>query len=348
MMEQRPTRCAIYTRQSVARPNEDFTSCDAQRDVCLARIRANAFQGWLALEERFDDLGESGATMERPALQRLLDRVAAREVERVVVHRLDRLVRSMRDWTEIVATFKRYGTALTIVAGDLHLGDLAMSDMVLNMLASFAEFERELIGERLRDARASLRSRGIRNAGRVPFGYSADELSRQLVVRPEQAQAVKRMFEMAAAGAAPSSIADWINSLGHDDRRVLDDRQSWSAKAVLRILSNPVYLGQMGAVADAHDAIVDEEVFDKAREAVEARRTRAPGRRPVDGDDPFLLRRLLRCVQCSRLMTTSSAHALPEAPANPKPRKVVGGGGRPSVLPVPRPARVFRHAGGGR
>lgn len=215
-MEQRPTRCAIYTRQSVARRNDDFTSCDAQRDLCLARIRANAFQGRLALEERFGDLGESGATMERPALQRLLDRVAAREVERIVVHRLDRLVRSVRDWSEIVGTLKRYGTALTIVAGDLHLGDLAMNDMVLNMLASFAEFERELIGERLRDARASLRSRGIRNAGRVPFGYSADALSRQLVVRPAQAQAVKRMFEMAAAGAAPSAIAGWINSHAHN------------------------------------------------------------------------------------------------------------------------------------
>lgn len=104
--------------------------------------------------------------MDRPALQRLLDRVAAREIDRVVVHRLDRLVRSVRDWTEIVATLKRYGAALTIVAGNLHLGDVAMSDMVLNMLASFAEFEREMIGDRLRDVRASLRKRGIRNAGR--------------------------------------------------------------------------------------------------------------------------------------------------------------------------------------
>jgi len=110
-MERRPIRCAIYTRQSVARPKDDFTSCDAQRDMCLARVRANAFQGWIAIEDRFDDLGQSGATMDRPALQRLLERVAAREVERVVVHRLDRLVRSVRDWTEIVATLKRYGTA---------------------------------------------------------------------------------------------------------------------------------------------------------------------------------------------------------------------------------------------
>ncbi len=322
-MERNVSRCAVYTRQSVARPNDDFTSCDAQRDMCLVRIRANAFQGWIVLEERFDDLGESGATMDRPALQRLLARVAAREVDRVVVHRLDRLVRSVRDWTEIVATFKRYGTQLTIVAGDLHLGDLAMSDLVLNVLATFAEFEREMIGERLRDARASLRSRGLRNAGRVPFGYTADPLSHQLVVQPEQAPVVKRMFEMAAAGTPPSAVAMWINSSGLDDRRVLDGRQSWTPKAVLRVLGNRVYLGRMGAVADVHDAIVDEQLFAKAGEAIAARRTRAPGRRDQEAGDLFLLRRLLRCVHCDRLMTTSSSRALPDAPTKPEGRKLV-------------------------
>lgn len=321
-MERRLTRCAIYTRQSVARAKDpDFTSCEAQRDVCLSLIRANTLGGWIVLEERFDDVGESGATTERPALKRLLERIAKREIDRVVVQRLDRLTRSVRDWTEIVATFKRYDTQLTIVAGELHLGDLVMDNMVLNMLASFAEFEREIIGERLRDARASLQSRGIRNAGRVPFGYTADPLSHQLVVQPERASVVKRMFEMAAAGAAPSAIATWMNSKGIDDRRVLDDRQPWSPKAVLRILSNRVYVGRMGSVADAHDAIVDEELFANARAAVDTRRTRAPGRRPRDGD-LFLLRRLLRCVHCERLMTTSSSRALPEAPAEPKRRKI--------------------------
>jgi DNA invertase Pin-like site-specific DNA recombinase len=207
-MERRPNRCAIYTRQSVTRPgDEDFTSCDAQRDACLARVRANALEGWIAIEERFDDIGVSGATTDRPALQRLLERVARREVDRVVVERLDRLTRSVRDWAAIVGTFKRYGTHLTVVAGDIHLGDVAMSDLVLNVLATFAEFEREMISERLRDARAALRSRGIRNAGRVPFGYSADPLSHQLVLQPERAPVVKRMFEMAAEGTPPSTIA---------------------------------------------------------------------------------------------------------------------------------------------
>lgn len=134
---------------------------------------------------------------------------------------------------------------------------------------------------------------------------------------------MKRMFEMAASGTPPSAIAGWINSLSHDARRVLDGRQSWSAKAVLRVLSNRVYLGRMSAVADAHDAVVDEELFGKARGAVDARRTREPGRRAKDAGDPFLLRQLLRCVHCDRLMTTSAGRVLPEAPAKSKWRKPV-------------------------
>ncbi len=169
-------RCAIYTRQSVVRPNDtDFTSCDAQREACPELVRARAPDGWTALDERFNDVGESGATIERPALTRRLARVAAGGVDRVVVHRLHRLTRSVSDWTNLVGTFKRRGTALTILVGDIHLGDLAMSDLMLNVLGTFAEFEREIIGERLRDAPAALRRRGIRNAGRdlsLPFNAS--------------------------------------------------------------------------------------------------------------------------------------------------------------------------------
>jgi site-specific DNA recombinase len=146
-MERRLTQCAIYTRQSVARAADDFTSCEAQRDACLALIRANASAGWVPIEERFDDAGESGATIGRPALERLLERIAAGGVDRVVVHRLDRLTRSIADWATLVGTLRRYGTQLTVVAGDIHLGDLAMSDLVLNLLATFAQFEREMIGE---------------------------------------------------------------------------------------------------------------------------------------------------------------------------------------------------------
>jgi DNA invertase Pin-like site-specific DNA recombinase len=128
-MEQGRIRCAIYTRQSVAR-DTDFTSSDAQRDACLALIHAHQSKGWVPIEEHFDDTGKSGATMNRPALERLIERITAGGVERVVVHRLDRLTRSVADWSTLVGTFRRYETELSVVAGDIHLGDLAMSDLV--------------------------------------------------------------------------------------------------------------------------------------------------------------------------------------------------------------------------
>lgn len=121
----------------------------------------------MALDERFDDVGASGATTERPALTRLLERVREGEVDRVVVCRLDRLTRSVLDWAELIGAFKRRGAQLSVVAGDLRLGELATSDLLLNMMAAFAEFEREMISDRLRDARAAHRRHGRRSAGRA-------------------------------------------------------------------------------------------------------------------------------------------------------------------------------------
>ncbi|MCG8555781.1 MAG: recombinase family protein [Proteobacteria bacterium] len=114
-MERGQIRCAVYTRQSVTRRDDDFTSCEAQHDACLALIRANAAKGWVPVEERFDDAGESGTTIGRPALERLLERIAAGGVDRVVVHRLDRMTRSVADWSTLVGTFRRYRTQLTVV-----------------------------------------------------------------------------------------------------------------------------------------------------------------------------------------------------------------------------------------
>lgn len=324
-MEQGAVRCAVYTRQSVARKDSsDFSSCEAQRESCLSFIASHAREGWFPAPERFDDEGYSGATAERPAFARLLRAVAAKKVDRVVVQRIDRITRSIADWGRLVVTLRRHGAGFSVVSGELHLGDVATSDLVLNLLATFAQFEREIIGERLRDARVALRRRGIRNAGRVPFAYTADPLTHQLLVQPEAEQIVKRIFEMAAADAPPSAIALWINTLGDRDRRVLDGRQPWTAKTVLRVLTNRTYLGRMGDVEGAHDAIVTAELFSKARTAIESRRTRSPTKRSSRGADPFILRGLLHCAQCGRRMTTSSSRRL-VAPAprrrGPKPKQ---------------------------
>lgn len=310
-MRWRVVRCAIYTRQSVVRPGDsDFTSCDAQREACREFIRQRADAGWIAIGRRFDDEGESGATLVRPALGELLQWVEARAVDRVVVHRLDRLTRKVLDWARLVAKFREAGTELSVVTGNLHHGMFAAGDLTLNLSVSFAELEHDIIVARLRDAHAARRGRGLRSAGRIPFGYVSDPATRQLVIYPEEAASVARIFEMAAEGVLPATIATWLNERGLRTKRLGSvGGHPWSARAILRVLSNQAYLGQVGDVPNSHEAIVDAELFERARVATRQRRTREPSRRPPR-HSPFFLRGLLRCSLCGRIMTTSSSRAL--------------------------------------
>ena len=309
----RLVRCAIYTRQSVARPGGDPTtrSCALQRAACLDLIASNGPRDWVSVRESFDDEGESGATAERPGLERLLVAITEGRVERVVVHRLDRLTRSLSDWLRIYQTFRMHRVCLSVVHGDLHDTDDATTHLRLNILALFAELERDMIAERLRDSRAARRARGMRVAGRVPLGYLTDRTTKQLVVVPTEAETVRRMFANADAGDLPATIAARANEAGAADKDGKTGR--WSAKAVLRILRNPVYAGVLSnSSPGVHAAVVSREVFDRVGAAIEGRRTRAPTRRPaVEGElDPFLLRGLLVCTSCGKRMTTSSSRKI--------------------------------------
>ena len=306
----RLVRCAIYTRQSVARPGEDpsLTSCALQRAFCLDLIASNGHRLWRPLPESFDDEGESGATADRPGLERLLVAITEGRLERVVVHRLDRLTRSLADWARIHETFRTHGVSLSVVQGDLNDTDDATTQFRLNALALFAEFERNMIAERLRDARATRRARGLRVAGRVPLGYQADSGTKQLVVMATEAETVRRMFASADAGDAPATIAARENETGTAGKNGRARR--WSAKSVLRILRSPVYAGLLSDNSrGAHEALVSREVFERVGASIEGRRTRTPTKRPtVDGEvDPFLLRGLLVCTACGKRMTTSSS-----------------------------------------
>ena len=320
--------CAIYTRQSVARSEGgDFTSCQAQWEACVRYIAAQKGALWIPVRGSFDDEGFSGATLDRPGLQRMLERIRAGDVDRVVVQRFDRLTRNVRHWVELVGLFKEHGVGLSVVSGDLHEGELATSDLVLNMLASFAELEREMIGERLRDARASRRAHGLRSAGRVPFGYFVDPATRQLTPVDGEAAVVRRFFEQAASGELPAAIARWANARGHRTRGSGSKRECpWSSRAVLRVLRNPVYAGGLqgeGAwVQGAQPGIVTREVFDAVQALASGRRTRHPRPRPRGENraDPFLLRGLVRCTRCGRLMTTSMSRGL-SAASDGRPRR---------------------------
>jgi len=204
--------CAIYTRQSID-TRSDFTSCQTQFEVCRNYLKSQQWLGWRWIEERFDDEGYSGATLDRPALQRLLEKVRRGEIDRVLVYSLDRLSRNVIDGLQLLQEFRQRGVAL-VVATYPELGSAAQDNLIINILSVFAEFERELIRNRIAKVRAALKRQGKRVGGAVPFGYDADPVTKQLVVNPEEGRRVRAMFEMAAEGLLPSGIAEAANQKG--------------------------------------------------------------------------------------------------------------------------------------
>jgi DNA invertase Pin-like site-specific DNA recombinase len=269
-------RCAIYTRESSASSPSELSSCEVQRDTCLSYVQAHALDGWVALDERFDDRGFSAASVDRPALQRLLKRADERQVDCVIIHRLDRLTRRLWDWVTLLGELARRDVTRAVVAGDLAgLATGAHRGLVFNLLAIFAELERDLINDRLRDARRARQARGSRVAGRPPFGYRPDPVTRQLVPDESAAHVVRRMFEMAAQRTRPATIALAMRALGAT--------RAWEARTVLRLLRNPVYAGQGSpAIGASPAALVSRELFDTGFEM--PRPPSASEHRTAEGD----------------------------------------------------------------
>jgi len=164
-------RCAIYTRKSTEH-NLDlaFNSLHAQREACEAYIKSQAHEGWVLARDRFDDGGLSGASLDRPALQKLLDRVRTRQIDVIVVYKVDRLTRSLADFAKLVELFDRHGVSFVSVTQSFNTTS-SMGRLTLNVLLSFAQFEREVIGERVRDKIAASKRKGIWVGGPVPLGY---------------------------------------------------------------------------------------------------------------------------------------------------------------------------------
>ena len=192
-----PVRCAIYTRQSVE-THDDLSSCKVQFDLCRSFVQAHRGLGYELIEDRFDDEGYTGATLDRPALQRLLGLLRSGGLDRLVIYRLDRLSRDLRHFVNLGQELREHKVGLTVVAAP-ELGVAALDNLMLNVLASFAEFEREMTSSRIAEARAYLKANGRRIAGAVPFGYAADPRTKQLVVVPGEGEVASRIFQWALA-----------------------------------------------------------------------------------------------------------------------------------------------------
>lgn len=213
----RRQRCAIYTRKSSEEGLDmEFNSLDAQRDACEAYVTSQKAEGWATIRERYDDGGFSGGTLDRPGLKRLIQDVEAGLIDVIVVYKIDRLSRSLMDFTRLVEIFDRNQVTFVSVTQSFNT-TTSMGRLTLNILLSFAQFEREVIGERIRDKVAASRKRGMWMGGYVPLGY--DVRDRKLVINEAEAATVRMIFERFVAIGSATRLAKALAAEGVLNKR---------------------------------------------------------------------------------------------------------------------------------
>ena len=259
----KPKRCAIYTRKSSEEGLEqEFNSLDAQREACEAFIASQKHEGWIALPDRYDDGGISGGTLERPALQRLIREIEAGMIDVVVVYKIDRLSRALTDFAKLVDLFERHDVTFVAVTQQFNT-TTSMGRLTLNILLSFAQFEREVIGERIRDKFAASRRKGMWMGGVVPLGYKVCD--RKLVIVKKEADLVRRIFDHFAKTGSALTVARELNADGETTKR----GKAWTKGAVYKTLNNVHYIGKVShkgeTHAGEHKAIVDQKTWDRVK-----------------------------------------------------------------------------------
>jgi site-specific DNA recombinase len=306
-------RCAIYTRKSTTEGlDTDFNTLDAQRDASEHYIRAQAHQGWTLLQEHYDDGGFTGANTERPALQRLLDDVERGEIDLVVVYKVDRLSRSLLDFARLMERFEKRGVGFVSVTQNFDTSS-SMGRLVLNVLLSFAQFERELISERTRDKIQAARRRGKWTGGQVNLGYGVEPDGRGITVIPEEAEIVRLIFDLYLKTHSIGFITERLHALGLTTKRHVSKKGTvrgggpWTKGAVYQILRNPLYVGKVrgadGALhAGEHEPLVSLATFEEVAARMDLRTT---GRLRKSRKAEYLLSGLLRCGPCDSAMTSS-------------------------------------------
>jgi DNA invertase Pin-like site-specific DNA recombinase len=277
-------RCAIYTRKSTAAGlGLEVNTLETQREVCSAYIKCQAHKNWVTLPHRYDDGGFSGGSLERPALKRLINDIEAGRIDMVVVYKIDRLSRSLADFVRLLDVLDKYGASFVSVTQTFDTSD-SMGRLVLNILLTFAQFERELAGDRTRDKKAALMRRGFFTGGTPPFGFMLAKGGR-LIIDPERAPLVQEIFERFPDVPASQLVREF-RARGCTTRQFVTkagrQRGGWPIhlNQVLKILSNPIYTGHIVHRGDWIEAQVEPLVSRKQWDLVqEVKRTRFPNRR---------------------------------------------------------------------
>ena len=271
-------RCAVYTRKSSEDGLEqEFNSLHAQRDACSAYIASQKHEGWVMLPDAFDDGGLSGGSLERPALQRLMEHVREGRVDQIVVYKIDRLTRSLADFAKIVDVLDEAGASFVSVTQSFNTAT-SMGRLTLNMLLSFAQFEREVTAERIRDKIAASKRKGLWMGGQVPMGYDPD--GRTLKINQAEAATIRTLYDLYERLGTVRAVKEEANRLGLRSRR----RKTTSGQVtggtpfdrghIHHILTNPIYAGRIrhrDKVFDgAHPAIIEPDRWDKVQAQLQA------------------------------------------------------------------------------
>ena len=306
-------RCAIYTRKSSEEGLEqEFNSLAAQREACEAYICSQQHEGWVLARTRYDDGGFSGGTMERPALQSLLADIRAGRIDIVVVYKVDRLTRSLADFARLVELFDAQGVSFVSVTQQFNTTS-SMGRLTLNVLLSFAQFEREVTGERIRDKIAASKKKGMWMGGNVPLGYDANE--RTLVINPAEAETVRRVFALYRELGCVRRVKEEADRLGLRTKCSTTTNgterggKPFSRGHLYTLLSNPIYTGHIAHKGELHPgqqaALIDDESWSTVRNQLAANTSNH--RRRATAAEPSLLAGLLVDARGERL---TPSHAI--------------------------------------
>lgn len=283
--EKKVLRCAIYTRKSSEEGLEqDFNSLDAQREACEAYIKSQQHEGWVLVEKQYNDGGFSGGTLERPALKKLLADIEAGKIDIVVVYKVDRLTRSLMDFSKIVELFDKQEASFVSITQHFNT-TTSMGRLTLNILLSFAQFEREVTGERIRDKMAASKKKGMWMNGTGPLGYTNE--NRTLKIDTKNAEKIRLIFDKFLELKNINRLKTYLE----ENNIKTKSNKSFYKGHLYRILSNKTYIGKIthkGKVYDGlHEAIIDEDNFDKVQKILAANKTMQHS--PIDRKNPSLL-----------------------------------------------------------
>jgi len=302
--------CAAYCRKSIEeRADETFGSIENQHESILSFISSHKHEGWIPLAERYDDNGFTGSNTNRPSLQRLFNDIKEGKVNMVIVYKLDRISRSLVDFVQILKFFEEHEVAFASITQPIDTST-STGKLMLHILSSFAEFERELISERTRDKMAAARKRGQWLGGRPPLGYDVAKDSKKLVVNQEDAKLIREIFTLYLKGNSLLKVAQIINDNGFRTKRATSKAErtfggiKFGITHIRLIITNILYLGKVCYADQIYDgqqeAIIDEETFKKAQGMLKDNRIKR--RATKNTDCTGLLSHILHCKTCEHFM----------------------------------------------